>query len=307
MSLAAGDRLRGELRYQVPLCDYTSWRVGGAARRWYRPADRDDLATFLAALPADEPLLWLGLGSNLLVRDGGFNGTVIALQGGVDRLEQCRGEQVMVEAGVPLAKLARFAAHRGLGGLSFMGSIPGTVGGALAMNAGCFGSETWSLVRQVVMMNRRGESIERGVAEFDIGYRRVLPKVADEWFIAALMQGVQSDKEQLKQEIKALWQRRGATQPTRWPNAGSVFRNPEGEYAARLIEAAGLKGLRMGGAMVSPQHANFIINLGGATATEIETLIGEVQQRVAQQFGLLLEPEVRVIGDPRAAPQREVA
>ncbi len=287
----------GELLYGEPLARHTSWRVGGPARRFYQASDMHDLARFLAALPSAEPLLWLGLGSNLLVRDGGFHGTVIATQRPLSRLEQRDATTWYAAAGVPCAKLARHTARAGLTGAEFLAGIPGTVGGALAMNAGAYGGSTWERVVAVETMDRGGVLRTRDPADFHIGYRSVQGP-PDEWFIAGhfrLPPGTRADSEA---RIKTLLAQRNRTQPTRQANSGSVFRNPPGDHAARLIEAAGLKGLRRGGASVSDRHANFIINDGTAHAADIEALIGEVQQRVERQFGVRLHLEVHIVGLP---------
>lgn len=288
--------LRGELRYDEPLSRHTTWRVGGPARRFYRPADRDDLIVFLSQLDPAEPLLWLGLGSNLLVRDGGFAGTVIATQGCLDRLEWRRVDRLYAEAGVSCAKLARTAARQGLCGLEFLAGIPGTLGGALAMNAGAFGGETWRQVIRVETLDREGRVRQRRPEEFVIGYRQV-EGPAGEWFISAELHLQPGDTEASQQEIRKLLEKRGATQPTRLPSCGSVFRNPPGEHAARLIEAAGLKGRRIGGAQVSELHANFIVNLGDARAQDIEALIAEVQRVVFENSGIHLVTEVHRVGE----------
>lgn len=295
MAAADINGLRGELRHNEPLSRYTSWRVGGPARRLYRPADRQDLLRFLAELDAHEPLLWVGLGSNLLVRDGGFPGTVIATQGRLDALELMDKRALYVEAGCACAKVARFAARAGLTGAEFLAGIPGTVGGALAMNAGAFGGETWPLVRSVETVDRYGRVSRRLPAEFRIAYREV--KGPDgEWFLGAELALTPGDADAGQARIRSLLERRSATQPTGLPSCGSTFRNPPGDHAARLIEAAGLKGKRIGGAEVSAKHANFIINTGQATAADIEALIAFVQQVVDEQFAVELITEVHRVG-----------
>lgn len=289
---AAGVLLRDE-----SMAKYTTWRVGGPAKQLYRPRGIADLARFLRMLPEEEPLFWCGLGSNLLVRDSGLPGTVIATQGGLGALGQSGDNAVRAEAGVACAKVARFCARAGLVGAKFLAGIPGTVGGALAMNAGAFGGETWERVETVETIDRRGELRVRGRTDFHIGYRRVEgPK--DEWFVAAtfiLEPG--GEPGALAGEIRALLARRAATQPMGQPSCGSVFRNPDGDHAARLIEQAGLKGKCVGGACVSLKHANFIINTGSATAADIEALIAYVQKIVREVHGIELEPEVRVVGE----------
>ncbi|MDK9725577.1 MAG: UDP-N-acetylmuramate dehydrogenase [Sterolibacteriaceae bacterium MAG5] len=277
---------------------HVSWRAGGAVARAYFPADLDDLAAFFAATRFDEPLLTVGLGSNLLVRDGGFDGTVVFTHGALAQLRRETDGGIYCEAGVPSPKLARFAAGEGLAEAEFLASIPGTFGGALAMNAGCHGGETWNYVERVLMLNRHGARIVRSREDFEIGYRRAgLKAASDEMFAAAWLRFPAGDAEIARTRIRELLDKRAATQPLQLPNAGSVFRNPPGDYAARLIEAAGLKGLREGGAQVSEKHANFIVNPDGkASAAEIETLIGRVQAMVLEKFGVQLKREVRIVG-----------
>ncbi|MGB5831261.1 MAG: UDP-N-acetylmuramate dehydrogenase [Thiohalocapsa sp.] len=288
--------LRGEFRLNEPLARHTSWRVGGSAARLYRPADRDDLIDFLGTLRADEPVFWLGLGSNLLMSDAGFAGTVIQTTGrltGMAILDQTR---LRAEAGVSCAKAARFAARRGLVGAEFLAGIPGTIGGALAMNAGAWGGETWEHVSLVRTLDRSGVLRERPPADFEIGYRHVL--IPDgEWFLETELQLKPGDTDAAQARIRELLDRRAATQPTGVPSCGSVFRNPPGDHAARLIEAAGLKGMRIGGAEVSPKHANFIINTGTASARDIAALIDRVRAEVERTSGIRLIPEVRRMGE----------
>ena len=293
---AAVDALRGELLLGEPLARHTSWRVGGPARRLYRPADAADLALFLRRLDPEEPLLWLGLGSNLLVSDAGFAGTVIQSHTGLIRLEREGELGVLAEAGVSCAKAARFAARAGLTGIEFLAGIPGTLGGALAMNAGAWGGETWSRVRRVTTVDRRGELRRRGPEDFRIGYRQVRG-AEGEWFLEAWFELEQGDAAGSLERIRALLAKRGATQPTGLPSCGSVFRNPPGDHAARLIEAAGLKGAREGGAQVSEKHANFIVNRGDASARDIARLIERVQARVEETTGIRLIPEVHRVGE----------
>jgi UDP-N-acetylmuramate dehydrogenase len=288
--------LRGELLYDEPMSRHTSWRVGGPAARFYRPADARDLAAFLATLPAGEPLLWVGLGSNLLVRDGGFRGTVICTQGRLDGLERTDARRVRAGAGVACAKVARFAARAGLCGAEFLAGIPGTMGGALAMNAGAFGGETWQRVVRVETVDRAGRIRERGREHYRIGYRE-LRGPDGEWFLAAHLELESGDAAAAQARIRELLERRSGTQPIGEPSCGSVFRNPEGDHAARLIEAAGLKGVRAGGAEVSGKHANFIVNTGQATAADIERLIDVVRDRVERASGVRLKAEVHIVGE----------
>lgn len=288
--------LRGELRLNAPLKGLNSWRVGGPAERFYRPADIDDLALFLRGLDAEEPLSWLGLGTNLLVRDGGVRGTVIMVHTALNGLAQIGLRQLRAEAGVPCAKLARYCADRDLAGAEFMIGIPGTVGGALAMNAGAFGGETWDIVAAVETVNRQGCIVRRDPREVRVAYREVgVP--TEEWFVAAEFDLWPGDKMASLAQIRDLLARRRASQPLGVASCGSVFRNPPGDHAARLIDNVGLKGHRIGGACVSDKHANFIINTGDATAADIEALIEFVQQRVQEAYGVRLVPEVSIAGE----------
>ena len=288
--------LRGNLLPNEPLSRHSSWRVGGPADRFYIPADIDDLALFMRDLPQDEPVYWLGLGSNVLVRDGGIRGTVIAVSGALNQLAITDASVIRVEAGIASAKTARFSVEHGLTGAEFLAGIPGTIGGALAMNAGAFGSEMWSIVKAVETIDRRGNVRTRLPDEYQIGYRSVAGP-QNEWFVAAQLQLTKGDPDKGKTLIKTLLSKRGATQPTQIPNAGSVFKNPSGDYSARLIEISGLKGACEGKACVSDLHANFIVNTGGATAADIERLIARVQSVVEQTQGIKLETEVRVVGE----------
>ena len=291
--------LRGELRFNEPMARHVTWRAGGAAARAYVPADLDDLAAFLRGTRIDEPLLYVGLGSNLLVRDGGFHGTVVFLHAVLGRLTLSADGCVYAEAGVAGPKLARFAANHGLAGAEFLAGIPGTVGGALAMNAGCYGGETWGIVERVLMLDRCGHLHGRTAGDFEIGYRHVgLRRTSDELFAAAWFRLSPGDGAASRARIRELLEKRIASQPLALPNAGSVFRNPPDDHAARLIEAAGLKGLAVGGARVSEKHANFIVNAERrATAADIETLIERVQAAVRERFGIALVREVRIVGE----------
>ena len=288
--------LRGELKHQEPMAAYTSWRTGGPADICYRPADLDDLVVFLQTLPAQTPVYWIGLGSNLLVRDGGIRGAVVLSFNGLNTLEMVKPDRVKAGAGVTCAKVAKFTARENLLGAEFLAGIPGTMGGALAMNAGAFGGETWPLIRQVQTVSRDGALHWRTPEAYQIGYRTVQGP-ADEWFVSAELQLQTGDGAQARQRIKALLEQRGATQPVQSPSCGSVFRNPPDDHAARLIEACGLKECRIGAAQVSPKHANFIINTGGASAADIEALISCVQQQVEKHTGVCLQPEVRITGE----------
>ncbi len=295
--------LRGALRHDEPMARHVSWRAGGAARYFFQPATVGDLCAYLASLPAEVPVLFVGLGSNLLVRDGGFPGAVVfthhALTGIAEEGGAPDGRPVLVAAGagVPLPHVARFAAKHGGGGCEWMAGVPGTVGGALAMNAGCYGGETWSHVVTVETVDRSGALHRRTPADYEVGYRHVrLRSGAEEWFVAGRFGFGAGDEKAAMARMRELLARRVATQPLDEPNAGSVFRNPPGDHAARLIEACGLKGFAIGGAQVSRKHANFIVNTGGASAADIESLIDHVRATVAQRTGVALVPEVRIVG-----------
>jgi UDP-N-acetylmuramate dehydrogenase len=286
----------GKLLINEPLARYTSWRVGGAADQLYIPAGLDDLSLFLQSLDAAQSVYFIGLGSNLLVRDGGVRGTVVLMHNVMTELRMDDG-LVYAEAGVTSGKLAKFSAKEAKQGGEFFAGIPGTVGGALAMNAGCYGAETWNVVRRVKTINRRGELHTREASEFIASYRHVDIPVADEWFIAAWLAFTDGDANESAQKIKDLLAQRLAAQPLNLPNAGSTFRNPEGDYAARLLEASGLKGYIIGGAQVSEKHANFIVNIGSANALDIELLIKHMRETVQEKQGVVLQQEVKIIGE----------
>ena len=298
--------LCGKLLHDVDMSRYTSWRAGGRAQHLYQPADLNDLLLFLRSLPSDEALTAVGLGSNLLVRDGGLRGTVLLLHAALNELRMTEDGMVYVQAGVPGAKLARFAALHNLSGAEFFAGIPGTVGGMLAMNAGCYGSDTWGRVARVQVATRSGELLERAPQKYEIGYRHVVRSQGSgirdqgsgggEMFVGAWLNFPPGDSETARRAIKALLAKRIASQPLHLPNAGSVFRNPPGNHAAKLIEQCGLKGRQIGGARVSEQHANFIVNVGKSTAADIEGLITEVQTTVRENTGILLQCEVRIVG-----------
>lgn len=296
-SPACGQRsLRGEMRHGERLANYTSWRVGGPAEHLYLPADADDLVTFLTGLDPSQAVFWLGLGSNLLVRDGGIRGVVICTKNRLKAMCRLDESRVYVEAGIPCALVARFCAEQKLTGAEFLAGIPGTMGGALAMNAGAFGGETWPLVARVKTVDRQGVVHHREAKDYAVGYRSVKGPEG-ECFLAAELRLFHGDTVSSRDRIKVLLAQRASSQPINQPSCGSVFRNPQGDYAARLIESSGLKACRIGGAGVSEKHANFIVNLGGATAWDIERLIRLVREQVLEQQGVDLEPEVRIVGE----------
>jgi UDP-N-acetylmuramate dehydrogenase len=287
-----------EIRADEPMARHVTWRAGGRVAKACFPRDSADLAAFMRTLRRDEPLLMVGLGSNLLIRDGGYDGTAIFTHGALDALRLEADGAIYAEAGVASPKVARFAANHAFSGAEFLAGIPGTLGGALAMNAGCHGGEIWSFVERVLMLDRAGELIERIPQDFAVGYRHVGLKAAtDEIFVAAWLRFPRGDAAIARARIKELLEKRIATQPLQLPNAGSVFRNPPGDHAARLIEAAGLKGVEIDGARVSEKHSNFIVNPAGkASAGAIESLIGRIQAEVREKFGVELVREVRILG-----------
>ncbi len=296
--LLVSTTLRGKFLKEESLSAYTSWRTGGPADYVYIPADLDDLSHFLRELPESMRLTWLGLGSNTLVRDGGVDGVVIITQGALNQLTQINEYEIRAEAGVASAQLARYTARLGAAGLEFMAGIPGTVGGALAMNAGCFGGETWGFVKAVETIDSKGQIRVRPISDFVVNYRHVM-RPEGEWFVAGHFSLTAGNKDISLQSIRTLLERRNNTQPTGTANCGSVFRNPPANYAARLIEECGLKGKKIGGAIVSDKHANFIINENHSSSADIENLIAEVGAIVEQKTGVRLIPEVCIIGKPK--------
>ena len=286
---------QGEIRIDEPMSKHTSWRVGGAAERFYVPASIEDLSQFLQELPADVPVFWFGVGTNLLVRDGGIPGVVIAAAKILKDLERVDPYAVRAGAGVPCTQLARQCIRWGIGPSEFFAGIPGTVGGALAMNAGAHGGETWERVESVRTIDRSGVINERAPGEYTVGYRSVTGP-SNEWFIEATFR-FDPHVTPSKDVMTDMLERRKRTQPLGLPSCGSVFRNPPGDHAARLIEAAGLKGFSIGGAEVSEKHANFIINTGDATATDVEELIEHVRRKVIEVHGIELVHEVRIVGE----------
>lgn len=288
--------IRGQIHDYEGLARYTSWRVGGAAKRFFKPADINDLSVFLQSLPETESLTWLGLGSNILVREGGVQGTVIFTLNCLNKIDLLDNRIVRVEAGIPCAKLAKFCAKNGLADSSFFAGIPGTVGGALMMNAGAFGGYTWEHVVAVETIDRHGKLRLREPSDFKIYYREIHAP-SGEWFVAGHFHFDQGQPDKLQEEIKQLLHKRSTAQPIGVLSCGSVFRNPPGDFAARLIDETGLKGTKIGGAWVSDKHANFILNGGEASADDIEALINLVADRVEDQQKVRLIAEVHIIGE----------
>ncbi len=296
--------LQGSLKLNESLARYTTWRIGGKAECCYQPKDEVDLQALLQLIPDHSAINWIGLGSNLLVRDGGVKGLIIVANGVLNKLTfTCDVAHCLLSAqsGVTCAVFSRKAASKGLHGAEFLSGIPGTIGGALAMNAGAFGGETWQYVIDVTMINEQGELIRRTPDEFIIEYRKIALKKEHkkEWFLSAQFKFAKDEQglQQSKAEIKRLLTKRAETQPTKQANAGSVFKNPDNDYAARLIESCGLKGKSINGAQISAKHANFIVNKGGAEAKDIEALMTEIKIQVLAKYQIELLPEVRIIGE----------
>ena len=305
MSGMRGVEVRGRWRENFPMAKLSTWRVGGPADAVFEPADLADLKSFLSRWTNKEnkkgragELLFIGHGSNLLVRDGGFSGVVVRAAPGLSGLRVEPDGAVYAEAGVACAKAARFCAARGLAGAEFLAGIPGAVGGALAMNAGCHGAEIWDFVERVLTANEDGEKVLTP-SDFCISYRDVQmrDKNASPFFAAAWLRFPAGDADAARAKLDALLQKRRETQPLNAPSAGSVFRNPPGDFAGRLVERCGLKGAREGGAEVSPKHGNFIVNRGDAKARDVEALMRRVQNAVREKTGVELIPEVRIVGE----------
>jgi len=278
-----------------PMSRHTSWRVGGPADVFFRPNNVVTLQEFLRSLDADSALYWVGLGSNLLVRDGGVRGVVICTLDLSAEIERVEATAVRVAAGVPCTIFARQCVRWNLGPAAFFAGIPGTIGGALAMNAGAFGGETWQRVKSVETIDRTGACRVRTPDEFEVGYRSVSGAPA-EWFFAATFEFAVDEFANMD-EITTTLRNRSTSQPIGKLSCGSVFRNPDGQFAAQLIEQAGLKGTSCGGAIVSDKHANFVLNQGSATASDIESLIETMRDRVERDSGTCLELEVKIIGE----------
>ncbi len=283
----------GQLRENEPMARHTTLGVGGPARWFFRPANREALARAMALLPRGMPLLPLGRGSNLLVADEGFDGIAIDF-GALDAIA-FEGASVRAEAGARMGRLARQCAAHALAGLEFMATVPGNVGGGVAMNAGAFGQQVSDTLQAVHLLHRDGREETRPAADLAMGYRRArLP--AGALVIEAEFALTPDDAAAIRERMRAMRERRGETQPLNQPNCGSVFKNPPDDHAARLIEAAGLKGRAIGGARISERHANFIVNEGRAKAADVLALIRLAREEVAARFGVRLEPEVRIVG-----------
>ena len=287
---------KNTIHHDIELKDFNSWKVGGRAEQFIICDEKEILAAFIKKKKIKLPITLVGLGSNLLVRDGGIKGTVIVMNGGLRKINDDDG-MIYSEAGVSCSKLSKFTAKNGLADSAFFSGIPGTIGGALAMNAGCYGSETWDYVQKVLMINLNGDQVERNKSDFNISYRQVINNNKDEFFLAAWFKFPKGDKEKSEKRIKELLAHRKETQPLNWPTAGSTFRNPKDNFAAKLIDDCGLKGYQIGGAQVSEKHANFIINLGNASALDIENIITYIQKVVFEKKNIQLLREIRIIGE----------
>ena len=291
------DGLRGKLLVNESMSRYTSWRTGGIADYLYTPADKQDLVRLLKQIPSDIDLYWVGLGSNLLVRDGGIRGMVLKTTKGLNDIYIHDDRMLYAESGVSSARVARVSARNGLSGVEFLAGVPGSFGGALTMNAGAFGGETWEWVDSIECVSRSGEICQLSASEVNYHYRSVdLPE--HYWILSGeLRLEVSTSDQQGREKIRSLLDKRSQSQPVQSANAGSVFRNPQGDFAARLIEQAGMKGAVCGDAIVSEVHANFIINRGKATSSDIEVLIEDVKEKVLNTSGIALKPEVRILGE----------
>lgn len=288
--------VRGQIRFDVPMAPKTWLRAGGQARVWFQPADLDDLADFMATKPAELPVVPVGVGSNLLVRDGGIDGVVLRLTGALAKVE-ADGDLLTVGAGATDRGLAVQALEAGLSGFEFYVGIPGTIGGAVCMNAGAFGGETAELVERVFALDEKGQVQELSAADLGFSYRHsALP---EGWIVvAAEMRGVLGNREKIRARMARTKAERDVAQPLRVATGGSTFKNPPGQKAWQLIDAAGCRGLAHRNVQVSEKHCNFLINTGGATAAEIEALGEKVRARVKANSGVELEWEIRRIGTP---------
>jgi UDP-N-acetylmuramate dehydrogenase len=312
--------IKGDIKENEPMSLHTTWKVGGKARLYFQPENVQDLQNFLNILNQYQQhhnLLWLGLGSNVLIRDKGYNGIVINTVGKFKKIEFIKNAKdessinegndylmVSAESGVSCSKFSREMAKVGLLGAEFFSGIPGSMGGAMAMNAGAFGNECWNNLHEVETIDDKGQIYNRKSSDFNVSYRQVegLKKTENsicEWFLKGIFKYPQNMSKVIesKEKIKKLLEKRNQTQPIQFANAGSVFKNPQGNFAARLIELCGLKNQSIGDAKISQKHANFIINEGSATAEDIELLMRKVQQQVFEKFSIKLEPEIRIYGE----------
>ena len=278
------------------LSRHTSWKVGGPADVFFIPDNRQDLSQFLSENEGNS-VTWLGNGTNVLVRDGGIRGVVISTKKSINKINMEAKNSCRVEVGASCMDLALFAEKNQLGPAAFFSGIPGSIGGALTMNAGSFGMETWDLVKEVEVINEKGDISFIEKESFDIAYRTVTFPFRL-WFLSCSM-FLSSDEETTKDNLIELRNQRIKTQPLSQDTCGSVFKNPPGNFAGALIEGSGLKGFKIGSASISEQHANFIVNEGGATARDIENLINHTRQVVKKNYDIDLQLEVRIMGEKK--------
>ena len=277
------------------MAKHTSWGIGGCADLFYSPKSREDLVSFLSSVDPNLPITWIGKGTNILVRDAGIRGVVISTKSFLKEIEKTSKYLYKVEAGVACVELALFCQKNGIGPAAFFSGIPGSIGGALTMNAGSFGMETWDLVKEVEVINEKGDISFLEKESFDIAYRTVTFPFRL-WFLSCSM-SLSSDEQTTKDNLIELRNQRIKTQPLSEDTCGSVFKNPPGNFAGALIEGSGLKGFKIGSASISEKHANFIVNQGGATAGDIENLINHTRQVVKKNYDIDLQPEVRIMGE----------
>ena len=293
------DRLpavRGELTAHASLAEYTWFRVGGPADVLFQPADPDDLKEFLAALPAGVPITVIGVGSNLLVRDGGVRGVVIRFGRGLAKVERVGEDMIRAGAGAIDPAVAAFARDAGLAGLEFLTGVPGTIGGALRMNAGAYGGDMSQIVVSATLLDPQGRRKQLTAEEIGFSYRHT--GVPEEWiFVECTLRGHAGDSAEIAAKMAAIRAAREDSQPLRTRTGGSTFANPPDNHAWKLIDEAGCRGLKIGGAQVSEKHCNFLLNLGDASAADIETLGEEVRARVKAKSGVDLRWEIRRIGE----------
>jgi UDP-N-acetylmuramate dehydrogenase len=287
-------KIKGQSLFNEPLSKYTSWKVGGPADIFFIPQSRNDLSDFLKS-NHDKPITWLGNGTNILVRDGGIRGAVIATKKSLNEIKKEENNACRVEVGASCMDLALFAEKNELGPAAFFSGIPGSIGGALVMNAGSFGHETWNFVDSVEVIDEEGVIHHLNRKDFKVSYRTVKYPFPL-WFVSCLMKFSESETT-TKSELKEYRDQRLKTQPLNEDTCGSVFKNPEKGHAGALIERAGLKGHRIGGCSISNKHANFIVNEGSATSKNIEDLIKHVQKAVKKKHNIDLETEVRILGE----------
>jgi UDP-N-acetylmuramate dehydrogenase len=291
--------VRGKLLRDEPLGPFTWFRVGGPADVFFLPQDEDDLAGFLTALDPDVPITVLGVGSNTLVRDGGVDGVVIRLGKAFAAIEARDGSRIFAGAAVLDAVLAREAGKAGIAGLEFYRGVPGSVGGALVMNAGCYGAETKDVLVEAYALTRNGRRLTLSNAELDYSYRKSARAAAEPLiFLGGLFEGRPDDPAAIAARMDEITARREQTQPIREKTGGSTFKNPPGNSSWRLVDEAGWRGKLFGGAMFSPLHANFLINTGEATAADLEGLGEAVRAEVKAKTGIELEWEIKRIGRP---------